>query len=117
MRQAIMSRSHHALGFHIGDRIRVRLAHLCRHIHGDDTDGRIGTIRGVVTAEVLARDNATVTDRRDILTFEDFGDHVYSVDFTNPDAFDGEFCSASELERLPTWARTELARTAVTRVA
>jgi hypothetical protein len=90
--------------FHAGDRIRVRLAHHCGHYHPADADGRIGTISGVVTARSLARDNASAADRRDILTLEDFGDHVYSVDFSEPQSPDAEFCSVSEMEPLPAWA-------------
>src|SRR4051794_8393799 len=90
--------------FHVGDRIRVHLARHCGHHHAADADGRIGTISGVVTAALLSRDNASAADPRDILTLEDFGDHVYSVDFSPPDSPDAEFCSLSEMESLPAWA-------------
>ena len=108
--QAIRSDDEYPIEFHVGDRIRVRLARHCGHFHTVGADGRIGTISGVVTAELLARDNALAADPRDVLTLIDFGDHIYSVDFTQVDAPDGELCSASEMERLPSWARAEIAR-------
>jgi len=88
----------------VGDRIRVRLARHCGRYHAVDADGRIGTISGVVTAELLSRDNASAADLRDILTLEDFGDHVYSVDFSGPESPDAEFCSLDEMDPLPAWA-------------
>jgi hypothetical protein len=109
-RQTIMSGNRQPIVFRVGDWIRVRLAHHCGQFHAADADGRIGTIRGVVTAELLARDNGMATDPRDILTLEDFGDHVYSVDFAGPDSPDGELCSAGEMQSLPGWARKALAR-------
>ena len=99
-----MSRNRQMVVFRVGDWIRVRVARHCRHFHAAHADARLGLIRGVVTADLLARDNATAADPRDILTLTDFGDHVYSVDFIRADPLDGELCSASEMERLPTWA-------------
>ena len=92
----------------IGDRIRVRLDRYCGRYHAVDADGRIGRISGVVTAELLSRDNASAADLRDILTLEDFGDHVYSVDFSGPDSPDAELCSLNEMNPLPAWAAEDL---------
>jgi hypothetical protein len=104
-----MSDDPQGIAFGVGDAVRVRLAGYCGHFHADPVV-RIGTITGVVTADLLARDNATAIDPRDILTLADFGDHIYSVGFTGPDALDAEFCAAAEMERLPGWAREHLAR-------
>ena len=98
-----------AIVFRVGDPVRIRLARHCGHFHAAGADGRIGMIRGVVTAQLLARDNAMAADPRDILTLKDFGDHVYSVDFTAPDSPDAEFYAPSELQSLPGWARKNLA--------
>jgi len=100
----IMPRNRQMVVFRVGDRIRVRLARHCRHFHATYADGRLGRIRGMVTAELLARDNALAVDPRDILTLTDFGDHIYSVDFTGTQEPDGELRSASEMEHLPAWA-------------
>jgi len=110
IRQMIVPGHRPVLAFDVGDWIRLRLAHHCDHFHTVGADSRIGMIRGVVTAELLARDNALATDPRDVLTLDDFGDHIYSVDFIRVDALDGELCSASEMERLPTWATINLTR-------
>jgi hypothetical protein len=90
--------------YKIGDRIRVRFSRRCGHSHALDADGRIGTISGMVTAELLSHDNASAADPRDFLTFEDFGDHVYGVDFSGPESPDTELCSLNEMEPLPAWA-------------
>jgi len=82
----------------------------CRHFHTTDADGRLGTISGMVTAELLVRDNATAADPRDILTLQDFNDHIYSVDFIRADVLDGELCSVSEMEHLPAWAKLDPTR-------
>ena len=62
----------------------------------------------MVTAELLSRDNASAADLRDILTLDDFGDHVYSVDFSGPESPDTELCSLNEMDPLPAWAAEEL---------
>ena len=90
--------------FCVGDRVRLRLTRHCGRFHATDTNGRIGLISGVVTTDLLARDNATVTDSHDILTLDDFGDHIYSIAFTGVDPLDGGFCSVGEMEHLPAWA-------------
>ena len=95
--------------FRIGDWVRVRLSGRCGHFHAPDADGRIGLISGVVTDELLALDNALAADPRDILTRKDFGNHIYSVDLTGPDAPDAELYSVHEMELLPAWARRDLA--------
>ena len=97
------------VAFRVGDCIRVRLARRCSHFHAADADGRIGTISGVVTAELLDHDNALAFDPRDILTLNDFGDHIYSVEFPGPDSPDAEFYAPSEMQGLPSWARKNLA--------
>ena len=66
-------------------------------------------ISGIVTDRLLALDNALAADPRDILTRSDFGDHVYSVDFTGPDSPDAELYAASEMHQVPAWARRQLA--------
>jgi len=95
--------------FRIGDWVRIRLAGHCGHFHAPDADGRIGLISGVVTDQLLARDNRSAADPRDILTRKDFGDHIYSVDFSGPDSPDAELYSIREMESLPAWARRHLA--------
>jgi len=97
------------ISFCIGDWVRVRLSGRCGHFHADDADGRIGMISGRVTDRLLALDNALAADPRDILTCEDFGDHIYSVDFTGPDSPDAELYAASEMHHVPAWARKHLA--------
>ena len=49
-------------------------------------------------------------DPRDILTLNDFGEHIYSVDFSGPDSPDGELYAASEMQSLPQWATKNLVR-------
>ena len=107
-----MSDDQQMVMFRVGDSVRVRLPRHCGHFHVADADHRIGTISGVVTAELLARDNATATDPRDILTLHDFGDHIFSVDFDGPDSPDAELYTVDEMEPLPLWARKYLARQA-----
>jgi hypothetical protein len=88
-----------------GDWVRIRLTGRCGHFHVSDVDGRIGMVSGVVTDQLLALDNATAADPRDILTCKDFGDHIYSVDLSGLDAPDAELYSVREIELLPAWAR------------
>jgi hypothetical protein len=95
--------------FRVGAWVRIRLTGHCGHFHAPDADGRIGLISGVVTDQMLAIDNALAADPRDILTRKDFGDHIYSVDFTGPDSPDAELYSVREMEPLPAWARKHLA--------
>lgn len=78
----------------VGVRIRPQLDQRWRQFHAAGTDGHIGTISAIVTDELLAAENVTAVDPRDIMTLRSFDAHVYSIELDHPAS--PELCAAHE---------------------